>query len=55
MSSTEIQGSQLVVLNMATRKRVLTAEGFYRNHERSVRLKAEKVRPKIPDKMVQEK
>ena len=40
---------------MATRKRARREEGFYRNLERGVRLKAEKIRPKIPEKVDQEK
>lgn len=39
---------QLVDLKMTTRKRDRPAEGFYRNLERGVRFKAEKVRPKSP-------
>ena len=40
---------------MATRKRARRAEVFYRNLERGVRLKAEKIRQKIPEKVDQEK
>ena len=40
---------------MATRKQARRAVVFYRNLERSVRLKAEKIRQKIPEKMDQEK
>ena len=40
---------------MATRKRARQAEVFYRNLERSVRLKAETIRPKIPEKKDHEK
>ena len=35
---------------MATRKRTRQAEVFYRNLKRGVRLKAETIRPKIPEK-----
>ena len=38
---------------MATRKRACRAEVFYRNLEHDVRLKAEKIRHKIPEKMDQ--
>ena len=40
---------------VATRKRALRAEVFYGNLERGVRLRAEKIRKKIPEKMDQEK
>ena len=46
-----MQRSELVVLTMATRKRDRPTEGFYCNLERGVPRKAEKVRPKIPNKM----
>ena len=38
-----------------TEKRTRQAEGFYRNLERGVCLKVEKISPKIPEKMDQEK
>ena len=39
---------------MATRKRARGAEVFYHNFERGVRLKAGKIRQKIPEKTDQE-
>ena len=47
--------SQPVFSKMATRKRDRPAEGYYRNFEGGFRLKAEKVSPKTPHKMDQEK
>ena len=43
------QGSRNCFI-MATRKRARQAEVFYRNHKQSFRLKAETIRPKIPEK-----
>ena len=40
---------------MAIGKRARPEEGFYRNLDRDVRLKAEKTRPNIPEKVDQEK
>ena len=40
---------------MVTLKRARWAEGFFRSLERGVRLKAEKMHPKIPERMDQEK
>ena len=51
----ELWGRDQKQNKMATRKRARPEEGFYRNVERDVRLKAEKTRPKIPEKVDQEK
>ena len=40
---------------MVTPQRTLPAEIFYRNLERGVRVRAEKIRQNIPEKMDQEK
>lgn len=49
------QGEQTVLIKEAMRKCALQEEEFYRNLKHGLRLKAEKIRPKIPENMDQEK